>query len=176
MKILYLHGLNTTTSGKAAFLQEQGHTVICPVLAHPRPPVVRETLAATLAAHRDLELVIGSSLGGFWGFYAAQCLGAPRTALINPCLDPDEAMRHVEKPPPEEVAAAYAKLRREAEDVPLDATRYRVYVALDDDVVPPGLAMGRFPKSSLRISPTGGHRLEHFPEILPELADFAAGR
>lgn len=175
MKILYLHGLNTMTSGKAAFLQEKGHRVLCPILIHPRPLVVRETLVSTLAANRDLDLVIGSSLGGFWGFYAAQCLGAPRTVLINPCLDPDEAMRHIEKPPPESVAAAYARLREEAEAVPLDATRYRVYVALDDDVVPPGPAMRRFPRSSLRVSPTGGHRLEHFADLLPELAAFASG-
>jgi predicted esterase YcpF (UPF0227 family) len=175
MKALYLHGLNTVSSGKAALLESRGHAVVCPALDHARPLAVREVLRATLAAHPDLDVAIGSSLGGFWGFYAAQRLGAPRTVLLNPCLDPDEAMRSVENPPPEGVARAYATLRAEAEAVPVDPSRFRVYVALDDDVVPPALAMKRFAAPSLRALATGGHRLAQFAGLVPEIAAFAAG-
>ncbi len=171
MKVFYLHGLGSTASSKAERLRQAGHVVLAPTLDHPQPSAVRATILATLTAHPDLDLVVGSSLGGFWGFYAAQCLNAPRTALLNPCLDPDRALASHEAPT--DAVAAYADLRREAEAVPLDPARYRVYVALDDDVVNPQSAMRRFPSSALRVSSTGGHRLDHFAQLIPELAAFA---
>ncbi len=101
--ILYLHGLNSTAnSGKAAVLRER--LVSIPVLSSTYPahqPVQaveqlsRELETRTREAARDNQplLLVGSSMGGFYGQYLARRFPLDHLVMINPALRPWELLK-----------------------------------------------------------------------------------
>lgn len=98
--ILYLHGLNSGgTSGKAGFLRQTlaPIPVICPTYpAHlPMQAVydLQRYISELLDEHPRL-LMVGSSMGGFYGQYLARQFreNIARLVLINPALKPWELL------------------------------------------------------------------------------------
>lgn len=102
--IIYLHGLNSAgTSGKAAVLRER----LAPIeVFSPTYPAQSAGEAVTFLTER-LEamllsvgsgwpnLLVGSSMGGFYGAWLARHLGFRHLVLINPALRPWELLRQV---------------------------------------------------------------------------------
>jgi len=94
MVLLYLHGLNSSAqSHKAQVLREA--LAPMPVLAPDYPAHRPDAAVATLTAvFRDLAgrggapVVVGSSMGGFYGQYLARCFPVSHLFLINPALTP----------------------------------------------------------------------------------------
>jgi predicted esterase YcpF (UPF0227 family) len=103
--ILYLHGLSSTgNSGKAAVLRER--LVSIPVLSPTYPAhqpaqaveqLSRELETYTLEAARDNQplLLVGSSMGGFYGQYLARQFPLDHLVMINPVLMPWELLKQV---------------------------------------------------------------------------------
>lgn len=103
--IVYLHGLNSAgSSGKAATLRE----------LLPSIPVVSPTYPAHLAGqaieqltdelsrllqqeHNTAEprVLVGSSMGGFYGAWLAGRLGFQHLVMINPALQPWQLLKQV---------------------------------------------------------------------------------
>lgn len=103
--IIYLHGLNSAgSSGKAAVLSASlpGIQVISPTYpAHTAAKAV-ETLTQTLRLLMEDEnsadepsVMVGSSMGGFYGAWLAQRLQIHHLVMINPALQPWELLRQV---------------------------------------------------------------------------------
>jgi uncharacterized protein len=94
MHLLYLHGYNSSPDSTKARLVAEWLAVdhpeidfICPFM-DPRPHRAREQiLAATRHVDWGSALVMGSSMGGFWGTWVAEKFGC-KAVLINPAVKP----------------------------------------------------------------------------------------
>lgn len=103
--ILYLHGLNSAgTSHKAAQLRERLAPI--PVLSPTYPAhqplqavqqLSRELQTQVLQASRNHQplLLVGSSMGGFYGQYLARQFSIDHLVMINPALRPWELLKQV---------------------------------------------------------------------------------
>lgn len=84
MKIAYLHGLESDPGGpKVEYLESQGHTVYAPAMIYKDTDCFRATLNALSVFEPDL--IIGSSMGGYFAFEIATRLGCA-ALLFNPAL------------------------------------------------------------------------------------------
>ena len=84
MNILYLHGLDSKLSDEKKAVLEKFGNVYAPDLNYYEDPDAIETI---LDYYPDVEInaVIGSSMGGFAGYYVANALDRP-ALLFNPAL------------------------------------------------------------------------------------------
>ncbi|HET8887242.1 MAG TPA: YqiA/YcfP family alpha/beta fold hydrolase, partial [Salinimicrobium sp.] len=83
-KILYLHGLESRLSDpKREMLEEYGE-VIAPDLDYREDPNIIETLRKRYE-DENFSAIIGSSMGGFAGYYLAKIMKVP-ALLFNPAL------------------------------------------------------------------------------------------
>jgi uncharacterized protein len=103
--VVYLHGLNSAgSSGKAAVLRER----LAPIEVHsPTYPAQSaaeavDTLSGELGRllqrvePKTPRLLVGSSMGGFYGAWLARRLGFHHLVMINPALQPWALLRQVE--------------------------------------------------------------------------------
>ena len=104
--IIYLHGLNSAgTSGKAAVMRQRlaPIEVISPTYpaqsARRAVAVLQASLRGTLSEQHlagQPKILVGSSMGGFYGAWLAARLGCQHLVMINPALCPWELLRQVE--------------------------------------------------------------------------------
>jgi predicted esterase YcpF (UPF0227 family) len=103
--IIYLHGLNSAgSSHKAALLRER----LAPIqVISPTYPAqaAAESVALLTSQLREVtaatkpeipRLLVGSSMGGFYGAWLARRLGFDHLVLINPALQPWKLLQQVE--------------------------------------------------------------------------------
>ena len=84
MKIAYLHGLESNPGGpKVEYLKSQGHMVFAPPMIYKDTDCFQSTLNELLSFKPDI--IIGSSMGGYFAFEIATRLGCP-ALLFNPAL------------------------------------------------------------------------------------------
>jgi hypothetical protein len=104
--ILYLHGLNSAGSSQKAAVLREGLAPI-PVLSPTYPAHLAGEAVAVLSRelmvrveekkHARLPLVlVGSSMGGFYGQYLSRRFAVDHLVMINPALRPWELLRQVE--------------------------------------------------------------------------------
>ncbi len=101
--LVYLHGLNSAgTSHKAAILRERLVPIplACPTYPAHRPARAVRHLSSELgkwaveAARLEQPLVlVGSSMGGFYGQYLARRFPVDHLVMINPALRPWELLQ-----------------------------------------------------------------------------------
>lgn len=84
MNLLYLHGLESKLSAEKRNILERYGTVTAPDLDYKSNPNMIEYLYNTYQDHK-IDLIIGSSMGGFAGYYLAQLFNIP-SMLYNPAL------------------------------------------------------------------------------------------
>lgn len=84
MNLLYLHGLESKLNDEKRAILENYASVIAPDLDYKSNPNMIEFLYNTYK-NQNLDVIIGSSLGGFTGYYLANLLGVP-CMLYNPAL------------------------------------------------------------------------------------------
>lgn len=93
MTIVYIHGYNSSsaTSNTCAALREwfDEDNIICLDYDFMNPAASAEHLYEEIEdiGHEDIDLIVGSSLGGFWARWLANEFGIP-LLMINPSLDP----------------------------------------------------------------------------------------
>lgn len=84
MKIVYLHGLRSSPkSKKVDFLRNLGHEVYNPTIDYQNSYVYFKIKKEIKKSNPDL--IIGSSMGGYLGYYYAQTLDI-RALLFNPAF------------------------------------------------------------------------------------------
>jgi predicted esterase YcpF (UPF0227 family) len=99
--IIYLHGLNSAgSSAKAAVLRESLSAI--EVVSPTYPAQSAEQAVASLTQFfSDLpdtgpRLLVGSSMGGFYGAWLASRVAADHLVMINPALKPWTLLQQVE--------------------------------------------------------------------------------
>jgi len=188
--ILNIHGFQSWgANAKAAFLRETfpDVRVVSPTL--PLPP--NEALSVLEAAVRDagepLEMVVGSSLGGFYA-YVLCCRRKVPAVLINPAVVPFIHLAEMIGPVENFYTKETAEWTREhclaLKDL-FCATAYRAesslvhaFVATDDETLEPRLARDffRFHGTLVEVS-WGTHRFEGLDRIRNDIARiYAAAR
>lgn len=84
MNILYLHGLDSSLNAEKKIILEKYGTVYAPLIDYRKDTTSIETI---FFHYKDLDInaIIGSSMGGFAGYYIADALQRP-ALLFNPAL------------------------------------------------------------------------------------------
>lgn len=156
MNILYIHGYNGSPQGEKTDLLRQRFNkanLIAPQ-HNSRPQEVFALLDSIAEGLDELDdLIVGTSLGGFWANFFAQRYGL-RAVLINPAVQPSQDLARLGC----EFAADYAPFEQQVSRK--CHTPKTVLLAEDDEVLAYQHAQQMFTGScEVRIFPTGGHRM-----------------
>lgn len=84
MNIVYIHGLDSKLSPEKKTILERFGTVIAPVVDYYSNANAIESLIEKLK-NQDVQVIIGSSMGGFAAYYISTVLHKP-ALLFNPAL------------------------------------------------------------------------------------------
>ncbi|CAN5158547.1 hypothetical protein BH23BAC2_BH23BAC2_23420 [soil metagenome] len=84
MKILYIHGLDSKLSEDKRGILEKFGTVVTPDIDYYTNPDAIESILSQMEG-KAIDLVLGSSMGGFAGYYVSTALNLP-ALLFNPAL------------------------------------------------------------------------------------------
>ena len=84
MIILYLHGLESKLNVEKRAVLEQFGTVIAPDMDYHNNPDIFDLLLKNIE-EMEIDVVMGSSMGGFMGYYIANTIKKP-ALLFNPAL------------------------------------------------------------------------------------------
>lgn len=122
MKILYIHGLESKLSQEKRAILERFGAVSAPDLDYFKDPDAIESILNTYRKE-GIEVVIGSSMGGFAAYYVATVLNSP-ALLFNPAL----RKRSVEQTIPSVAINSYSLKH--------------FIIGADDNVVNPGDTLG----------------------------------
>lgn len=153
MNILYLHGLDSKLSSEKREILERYGEVFAPDLNYYQNPDAIETILDSYS-DVDINVVIGSSMGGFAGYHVANNLFRP-ALLFNPAL----------------------KKRSVSQNIPGNTNSYnnlkQIVIGQRDEVVSPEdtllfLSENFNPVTDihLRLVPRLGHRIP--PELFEE--------
>ncbi|MEO8773713.1 MAG: YqiA/YcfP family alpha/beta fold hydrolase, partial [Gelidibacter sp.] len=84
MNILYIHGLNSSLNEEKRLILERYGNVNAPTIAYENNP---DRIRWLHNRYKDAEInvIIGSSMGGFAGFHLSKLLKVP-ALLFNPAL------------------------------------------------------------------------------------------
>jgi len=93
MNILYLHGLNGRLSDEKRTILEKYGAVHAPSIDYESDDKCIENLRSQFA-EGNLDVVMGSSMGGFVGYYLSIAFNKP-TLLFNPALVSRSVFQHV---------------------------------------------------------------------------------
>ena len=84
MRVLYLHGLGSPSNGpKVEWLREEGHNVDSPDIDYEDDRSYEDIVKLT--KHEKYDVIIGSSMGGWFAWNLGKELGVP-VLLLNPAL------------------------------------------------------------------------------------------
>lgn len=187
-QLIYLHGFRSSPqSWKARLLGEAmaarglADEFVCPMLPD-RPAeaiaLVEALIRQAQAAGRPVVLA-GSSLGGYYATWLAEKHGL-KAILINPAVAAPTSLADYLGPQTNlysgEVfvftAAHIAEL--EALQVPrITPSRYLLLVETGDEVLDYREAVARYAGAEQRVFPGGDHSFTRFPEMIPQLLEFA---
>jgi hypothetical protein len=97
MKILYIHGFASkfdVANEKVVGLKSLGEVVGITV-DYTRPWIDVFNLLASTAMHERVDLIVGTSLGGYWAAEIGEHFGIPFVAL-NPSIEPSVTLKRYE--------------------------------------------------------------------------------
>ncbi|MEA3641817.1 MAG: YqiA/YcfP family alpha/beta fold hydrolase [Lamprobacter sp.] len=181
--ILYLHGFASgpkPNSPKVDLLRSLGHEVRClDTQGGYRPEDYLRATESELAKSPRFDLLVGSSLGGFWVRYLGARHGYPWIGL-NPALRPSATLaRYQGRLQRFDVEANFdwtledALAYRAYEEEPVDASVPRlILVAADDEVVDAQETQALASGSALHILAQGGHELANTADYANRVAEF----
>lgn len=120
MKIIYLHGLEAKPHpDKIAVLEKNGHEVLAPHFDFRSYNGIEEPFAMIreMAEKQGSEFIVGSSFGGFLGYWIGQALGIPQL-LFNPALSYNSLLMPTPLVPVREELPSWVVLGAKDETVP----------------------------------------------------------
>lgn len=186
MKIVYLHGFGSAGNSpksqalKAVFGDD---AVISPDLPMDPDEVIAK-IATIVHENKEYPIIfVGTSLGGFYANYFAQRYDAP-CVLVNPSTKPSVTMakrlgkntnyvtgaefeitdRHI---------ATFEAMEHAVEDQ--NGALISLFVAEDDDILDPSIALQYFPFTKTKVvTKDGGHRFEkHWDTVVDYIKTLA---
>ncbi len=184
--ILYLHGLNSAgTAGKAVTLRQafEPLTVLTPTYpAYSPHQAIKQLLALMREVSKPEQLIIvGSSMGGFYGQYLARQFPIKRLMMINPALHPWRLLKNVVGPQQNFVTGARYQLTHEH----IAATRqYHIeqindgiattlFLDKEDETIDYRVAAEIYREAGeLYIFNGGDHRFQHMQEAIEVIRQY----
>ena len=182
--IIYLHGLNSAGSSHKAQVFREGLPHI-EVLSPTYPAQSPDEAAARLSdfmeetqqrtAAGEPLLIVGSSMGGFYGVWIAERFGIDHLVMINPAVRPWALLPEVKGPQ----YNAAQDLHYELTEAMIESTR-TYHVEPDQGRVPTTLlldegdtlidskrtAQAYEGHATIHLFPGGGHQFDHMAEAL----------
>jgi predicted esterase YcpF (UPF0227 family) len=182
MKIIYLHGFGSAgDSPKSQALRAAygDDAVISPDLPMD-PDAVIAKIATIVHENKEYPIIfVGTSLGGFYANYFAQRYDAP-CVLVNPSTSPSKTMaarlgKHTNYVTGQEFeitdrhVATFAAMEDAIKDQ--NGALISLFLAEDDDVLDPTIAMQYFPFTRTKVvTKDGGHRFEkHWDAVVDHI-------
>lgn len=187
--LLYLHGFRSSPASNKARLmattvasRHPEVTWLCPALAASPRAAMAEVLQAISDWPKESMAVMGSSLGGFYATWLAECLGC-KAVLLNPAVHPardlvayigDNALWHDPAQSfyfdpafvDELLAQEVARISR--------PERYFAVIARGDEVLDWREMTDHYPGASIKLLPEGDHALSDFESHLEDILAFLA--
>jgi hypothetical protein len=178
--ILYLHGFASCgTSSKTKLLKAYfgKDEVLAPNL--PVDPVEAVRFIKKQIIEHDIDLIIGSSLGGFYASYFCELLGI-KTVLINPSTQPFITLtpfigtnKHWCNNKPFEFTREHLKSLFEfAVGTPKNPALYLVLLQKGDELLDYSKAQDKYEGAHIIVQEGGNHRFENIDEYLEKIKGF----
>ena len=165
MNILYLHGYGSKfdiNSSKNKELAKIG-TVHGVDIDYSLPYEYNERNITAKLVHTDIDLIIGTSMGGYYANRIGTSVGIP-FVMINPVVDPRSVLEKYDQHKSVIDSYKYKALIYECGMLLLDS---------GDDVIPIKPTIKYFEDFFETHTFSGGsHRFEHMKESLPLIVDF----
>lgn len=124
-KVLYIHGLDSNPNPKKlAIIENLGQKVVSPFIDYEKEKGDVYQRVKAIAIEADIDMIIGSSLGGFIGFWLAKDLGIP-ALLFNPALYFENMQGFIPEVDPLAISETYICLGENDPQVnPLEVKKY----------------------------------------------------
>lgn len=170
-KILYIHGFKSTGNAlKAHILKKKFDNVVSPTM--PVSPKEAIGFLDKLLRKSQIDLIIGSSLGGFYA-YIMHKMHLKKVLLINPSLKPWETLagqvgiheRFVsgnEFEWKKEHNEELKKIFRESEKLPIDESKLNFFISTDDELLDHSEIPVKFKNSNIQYFDNAGHQFTAF--------------
>ena len=181
--ILYLHGFascgdsNKTKALKSFFGEDD-------VLAPDLPPNPHEavSLARKLIIEHDIDLIIGSSLGGFYASYLCETMGL-KCVLINPSVQPFITLRPYVGTNTYWCSGETFEFTKDdltalfeyAIGRPNDPSKYLLLLQTGDELLDYTKAKEKYEGVKVIVEEGGNHRFENLQAYLEEIKRFRDG-
>jgi len=188
--ILYIHGFNSSPLSIKAeqtrqYFQQHFPSInfFCPQLATSTNEAILQLESIIEDSKKDVWLLIGSSLGGYFATYLANKYQVP-AVLINPAIKPFDLLEDYigeQKNPYTNVVYQVTKqhmldLKAIEQSAPsidnAQKNNYLVMVQTGDEVLDYQQAVEKFQHCRLIVEEGGDHSFIGFDEKLPIVADF----
>lgn len=186
MRVLYIHGFNSSPeSQKARIIARHCRQLQPPpsiqIPALPPDPDAAIALLESLVREHEPNLLVGSSLGGYYATWLAERHGL-KAVLINPAVSPWRHLareflgRHRNPHSGEEfeiTPAHLESLRRLDVEQPSRPENFLLLAQTGDEVLDYRLAVERYAGAWQIIQEGGNHAFEDFEAMLPQIFAFA---
>ena len=187
-RLIYLHGFRSSPQsfkaqllGRAMSQAGRAHDFVCPAL--PASPAAAIALIVDRIAPSERDVVVGSSLGGYYARYVAEICGA-RTVLLNPSIRPAESLaRHLGRgtlfhsdEPFEFIAEHLAELRRFEVPRVSRPERALLIAATGDELLDWREMVAAWPGAQTLVIEGSDHALSDFEQHINRVLDFAGIR
>ncbi len=186
---IYLHGFNSSpASFKASLLHDylaargRASEFAAPELA-PRPRVAVATIEALLRGRDPKRITfVGSSLGGHYATWLAECHGS-RSVLVNPAIRPQDLLAAHLGPQTNlytgaryELTQAHVDELRELHiEVITRPDRYLLIVATGDEVLDSNVALAKYRDTRHIVHAGADHGFGQFQDYLYAVIAFGDG-
>ena len=178
--LIYLHGLNSSgLSHKAGVLRERlaPLTVLAPSYPAHRPAKAVEALSRLFEglAGEPPPLVVGSSMGGFYGQYLARHFPVAHLFMVNPALKPWDLMAAFVGQTMSTAGGESYTITRDLIDQtrpygiddPCDGVPTTLFLDKGDEVIDYRIAEDLYRDcGTLMIFPDGDHAFQHLDEAI----------
>ncbi len=178
--ILYIHGFKSCGRGnKSEVLRRYFGDVYAPDL--PYSPAKAMSFLEKTIEEKDIDLLVGSSLGGFYATYLAQkfCIKA---VLINPSVHPYETLKpfigEQERFCDKEKFLWKAEYLQELLRFDTSNLRKRLFLVLlqtGDEVLDYRVALKKYANQRRIVEYGGNHRFENIEDYLCMIENFRKG-
>jgi len=125
MKVLYIHGLHSNPNPlKLSILEKLGLEVVSPFIDYEKEKVEVYKRVRKIAQEDDIDLIIGSSLGGFIAYWLSRDIDKP-ALLFNPALYFESMQAYIPKIKEQNNPAIYVCLgEKDTQVAPQEVRKY----------------------------------------------------
>ena len=176
MNILYIHGFNSafnSESDKVKELLKIGNVIPFTYDTFDSPSNILKFIKEKIADN-DIDLLVGTSYGGYWAMLLCKHLGIPAVAL-NPCVEPHKVLKEFEGQCTNFVTQETRtfKLSNEKFESVSETNDFKyllplVGIELGDEVINAHESIDILKKHNLIVYEDGSHRFTNFSKFIKD--------